>query len=63
MDGGKAWFWPSSDEFEVWMRSQFEGGGKSEAEVLRKELAGVKKLNKRLLAGWHVLSKLGLGRR
>ena len=45
------------------MRSQFQVGGKSEAEVLRKEMARVKKQNKRLLAGWHVLSKLGLGRR
>ena len=63
MNGGKAWFWPSSDDIEVWMLSQFEMGGKSEAEVLRKELARVKKQNKRLRAGWHVLSKLGLGRR
>ena len=63
MDGGKAWSWPSSDDIEVWMRSPSEVGGKSKAEVLRKDLARVKKQNKRLRAGWHVLSKLGLGRR
>ena len=32
------------------MRFQFEGGGKSEAEVLRKELARVKQQNKLLRA-------------
>ena len=39
-----------SDEIDVWMRSHFQSEGKSELEVLRKELAEVKRQNELLRA-------------
>ena len=39
-----------SDEIDVWMRSYFEDDGKSELELLRKELAEVKNQNRLLRA-------------